>query len=118
MIETLATASRVAPAEIRIGAGNSRRFQGSDHGAAVSYFYVDNRPGQGSGRHWHPYPETWVVIEGRATFIVGDQRIEASAGDTVTGPAFVTHQFLNTGSDTMRLICIHASPVILQTNLD
>ncbi|WP_433675039.1 cupin domain-containing protein [Microbacterium gorillae] len=118
MIETPTAASRVSPEEIRIGAGNSRRFQGSDHGAAVSYFYVDNQPGQGSGRHWHPYPETWVVIEGSATFFVGDETIEASAGDTVTAPAFVPHQFLNTGTDTMRLICIHASPVIIQTNLD
>lgn len=118
MIETLATVTRVSPEEIRIGSGNSRRFQGSDHGAAVSYFSVENGPGQGSGRHWHPYPETWVVIEGSATFIVGDETIEASAGDTVTGPAFVPHQFFNTGADTMRLICIHASPVILQTNLD
>ncbi|OJU38906.1 MAG: cupin [Microbacterium sp. 69-10] len=118
MIETLAEPTLVAPAQIPLGAGPGRRFEGRDHGAAVSYFYVDNQPGKGSGLHWHPYPETWVVLEGDATFQVGDEQIVASAGDTVTGPAFVPHRFTNTGTGTMRLIGIHASAVIIQTDLD
>ena len=118
MIDTLAEPTLVEPEQIRLGSGRGRRFQGSEHGAAISYFYVDNQPGQGSGLHWHPYPETWVVLEGDATFAVGGEQIVATAGDTVTGPAFVPHRFTNTGESTMRLIGIHASPVIIQTNLD
>lgn len=116
-MQTLAEPTRVRAAEIPIGTGSSRRFEGRDHGAAVSYFYIDNQPGQGSGLHWHPYPETWVLLEGEATFQVGDERIGAVAGDTVTGPAFAPHRYTNTGPGTMRLICIHASPVMIQTNL-
>lgn len=118
MIETLAAPSLVEPERIRLGSGRGRRFEGVEHGAGVSYFYVDNQPGQGSGLHWHPYPETWVVIEGDATFLVGGETIAATAGDTVTGPAFVPHRFVNTGTGTMRLIGIHASAVIIQTNID
>ncbi|UJP10235.1 cupin domain-containing protein [Microbacterium sp. KUDC0406] len=118
MVETLAVPTRVAPDEIRLGSGLSRRFEGSEHGAGVSYFYIDNQPGQGASLHWHPYPETWVVLEGDVTFVVGDELILATAGDTVTGPAYVPHKFTNTGTGTMRLIGIHASAVIIQTNLD
>lgn len=118
MVETLATPTLVESERIRLGSGRSRRFQGSEHGAGVSYFYVDNQPGQGASLHWHPYPETWVVLEGECTFVVGDETISAIAGDTVTGPAFVPHRFANTGNTTMRLIGIHASAVIIQTNID
>ncbi|WP_309128389.1 cupin domain-containing protein [Microbacterium sp.] len=118
MVETLAIPTLVEPERIRLGNGRGRRFEGADHGAGISYFYVDNQPGQGSRLHWHPYPETWVVIEGDVTFVVGDETIIATAGDTVTGPAFVPHRFTNTGAGAMRLIGIHASAVIIQTDLD
>lgn len=54
---TAATAPVLVPAEtLRIGTGRTRRFVGREHGAGVSYFFVDNDPGQGPGLHWHPYP--------------------------------------------------------------
>ncbi|WP_295014806.1 cupin domain-containing protein [uncultured Microbacterium sp.] len=108
----------VRPDEIRLGTGASRRFEGAAHGAGVSYFFVDNQPGQGSRRHWHPYPETWVVLEGDAAFTVGDRTVTAAAGDTVIGPAFVPHRFENVGTSTLRLLCIHASDTIIQTVVD
>ncbi|GAA5153564.1 cupin domain-containing protein [Microbacterium pseudoresistens] len=108
----------VRPESIRIGTGRSRRFEGAEHGAGVSYFFVENAPGTGPGLHWHPYPETWVVLEGEAEFTVGDERIRGGAGDTVTGPARIPHRFENVGEGVLRLIGIHASPTIIQTFLD
>lgn len=108
----------VAGIDTRIGAGRSRRFEGAAHGADVSYFYVENQPGEGPGLHWHPYTETWVVLDGAALFTVGDQSIMAGAGDTVTGPAHVPHRFVNAGDGILRLIGIHASATIIQTFLD
>ncbi len=53
---------------------------------------------------------------GEVAFTVGEHIITATAGDTVTGPAFVPpHRFENVGSGTMHLIGIHASAVIIQT---
>lgn len=117
MIHTLAEPTLVTAEQIVIGSRRTRRFDGVEHGAAVSYFFVDNQPGEGAQLHWHPYPETWVVLEGEATFEVADRRIVAVAGDTVTGPAFVPHRFTNTGEARMRLIGIHASAVIIQTDV-
>lgn len=108
----------VAGAGIRIGTGRSRRFVGAEHGADVSYFYVENQPGEGPGLHWHPYSETWVVLEGAARITVGDESFVAEAGDTATGPAFVPHRFINIGDGMLRIIGIHASSTIIQTFLD
>ncbi len=108
----------VAPADIRIGTGRSRRFVGADHGADVSYFYVENQPGEGPGLHWHPYSETWVVLEGNARITVGEESLVARAGDTATGPARVPHRFTNIGDGVLRILGIHASPTIIQTFLD
>ncbi|KZE94790.1 hypothetical protein AVP42_00717 [Agromyces sp. NDB4Y10] len=112
---TAARAPVLVPAEtLRIGTGRTRRFVGREHGAGVSYFFVDNDPGQGPGLHWHPYPETWVVLEGTARIIVGDAELVATFGDTATVPAGVWHRFTNTGDGPLRMLCIHASDTIIQ----
>ncbi|MBE7953350.1 cupin domain-containing protein [Microbacterium oxydans] len=108
----------VAADDIRIGTGRSRRFVGVEHGAAVSYFFVENQPGEGPGLHWHPYPETWVVIEGIASITVGEETFVAGAGDSATGPAYVPHRFTNVGDGVLKIIGIHASATIIQTFLD
>lgn len=107
----------VPGADIRIGTGRSRKFVGAEHGADISYFSVENRPGEGPGLHWHPYSETWVVLEGTAQITIGDDTFVAEAGDTATGPAFVPHCFVNVGEGILRIICIHASATIIQTFL-
>ena len=111
-----APALAVIPGDsLRIGASRTRRFVGRDHGAGISYFYVDNEPGEGPGLHWHPYTETWVVIEGTARFTTGDHTFEASEGDTATVPTGLWHGFKNIGTSRLRMLCIHASDVIVQT---
>jgi quercetin dioxygenase-like cupin family protein len=87
--------------------GNSYRFEGADHGAPVSFFLLHTRPGEGPGLHHHPYAETFIVQEGQATFTVGEQTIEARAGDIVVAPADVPHAFVNSGSGVLRSVNIH-----------
>ncbi|MCK8607850.1 cupin domain-containing protein [Agromyces sp. C10] len=112
---TAATVPVLVPAEtLHIGTGRTRRFVGREYGAGVSYFFVDNDPGQGPGLHWHPYPETWVVLEGTARIIVGDAELVATCGDTATVPAGVWYRFTNTGDGPLRMLCIHASDTIIQ----
>ncbi|GAA2042256.1 hypothetical protein GCM10009819_30780 [Agromyces tropicus] len=109
----------IVPADaLRIGTGRTRRFVGLDHGAGISYFFVDNEPGEGPGLHWHPYSETWVVLEGTAEITMGDRRLVAGPGDTATVPAGVWHRFENVGDGRLKVLCIHASPVIVQTWAD
>lgn len=108
----------VSAEQVRIGSGRSRRFEGIEHSSGISYFYVENLPGNGPGLHWHPYPETWVVLEGEVEFTVGDAVFRGVAGDTATGPAYVPHCFVNAGESVLRILCIHASDTIIQTFID
>ena len=66
----------------------SRTFEGGRHGpCSVSFFLVHNQPGQGPRLHYHPYDETFVVLEGRVQVTVGDESIDGGPGDIVIGPA-------------------------------
>ena len=108
----------VPPDSLLIGTGRTRRFVGREHGAGISYFFVDNEPGEGPGLHWHPYAETWVVLEGTARITIGDRELVAGAGDTATVPAGVWHRFINAGTGRLEVLCIHASDTIIQTWAD
>jgi mannose-6-phosphate isomerase-like protein (cupin superfamily) len=108
----------VTAASLVIGTGRTRRFVGREHGAGISYFFVDNEPGEGPDLHWHPYTETWYVIEGTARITIGDHQLIANAGDTATVPTGVWHGFKNAGEGRLRILCIHASDVIIQTWAD
>ena len=109
------TSSAPIPADsIRIGDSRTLRFEGASYGANVSFFLVTNDPGRGPSLHRHPYDETWSVLEGEATIVVGDATFVARAGDTAVAPANTWHRFTNTGTGTLRVVCIHASPVMIQ----
>ena len=90
--------------------GSSHRFDGVDHGAPVSFFLIHSEPGDGPELHRHPYAETFVIEEGQATFTVGDDTIEAHAGDILIAPANVPHAFVNSGSGVLRSVNIHPVP--------
>ncbi|GAB3170683.1 cupin domain-containing protein [Myceligenerans halotolerans] len=107
----------VVPAEtIRIPGSRTLRYEGRDHGSGVSFFLVTNDPGQGPGLHRHPYSETWSVLEGEATITIGEETVVARAGDTAVVQPDVWHGFTNTGTGTLRVMCIHASPTMIQEN--
>lgn len=111
--------SRAIPAsELLVGASRTMRFEGENYGSGISFFAVDNDPGMGPGLHRHPYTETWHVIEGEATIRMGDDTVVAHAGDTAVVPPDTWHGFTNTGTGRLRILCIHASPVMVQENLD
>jgi mannose-6-phosphate isomerase-like protein (cupin superfamily) len=94
------------------------RFEGNAAGTPISFFAVDNEPGQGPGLHVHPYPETWIVKRGRAELVAGDETLEIGPNDIAVVPANVPHKFTNLGPDRLEIVCIHASGTMEQTNLD
>jgi mannose-6-phosphate isomerase-like protein (cupin superfamily) len=89
------------------GSENASRFDGHEHGANVSFFISRNRSGTGPGLHRHPYEETFIVEEGKVRFTVGENTIEATAGQIVVVPAGTPHKFVNSGSTVLRQINIH-----------
>jgi quercetin dioxygenase-like cupin family protein len=97
--------------------GMSYNFIGENHGAPVSAYIVNAKPGQGPPLHTHPYVEIAFTIEGTATITVGDEVREVTAGGIVVIPANTPHRFVNSGDSLLRQIDIHASARFIQTNL-
>ena len=96
----------------------SHRFEGYRYGDVdVSVFLVDSPPGGGAVLHTHPYQEVFITLEGNATFTVGDDTIEVSAGQIVVAPAGVPHKFVNSGDGPLRQVDIHPSGRIQQVNI-
>jgi quercetin dioxygenase-like cupin family protein len=97
--------------------GMSYDFVGENHGAPVSAYIVNAKPGQGPPLHTHPYVEIAFTIDGTAVITVGEEEREVTAGGIVVIPANTPHRFVNSGDTVLRQIDIHASPHFLQTNL-
>lgn len=90
--------------------GNAHELEGYLHGGArASIIFVDSPPGSGPRLHRHPYAEIFIVQEGRATFTVGDETFEVTAGQIAVAPAGVPHTFINAGDGPLRQIDIHAN---------
>lgn len=80
--------------------------------------YGTDTVGAGPGLHVHPYDETFLVVQGRARFFVGNESIDAGAGEAVFGPAGMPHRFENLGPGRLQTIDIHHSPRWIQTDLE
>ena len=96
-------------AELPPNANRTVEFEGEPYNAGISFFLIDNEPGQGPGLHRHPYPETWVVRRGHALFRAGEEEVEARPGDVVVVEAGTPHGFRNLGPGRLEMVCIHAA---------
>ena len=94
-------------------------FEGKDIGTGVTVlFYATDEIGVGPRWHVHTYDEVFIVRQGRALFTIGDQRIEAQAGDILLGPANIPHKYRNLGPDRLETTDIHVSDHWEQTDLE
>ena len=91
-------------------------FEGGDE-IPTSIFVTAYDRGQGPQLHLHPYPEVFVVQTGTAAFTVGDEEITVAAGHIVVVPAETPHRFKGAGGDTLRVVSVHPSPTVEQTDL-
>jgi mannose-6-phosphate isomerase-like protein (cupin superfamily) len=92
---------------LRPPAGGVPFFEGADHGdVPATFFVVDTPPAQGPRLHSHPYAEVFVLRDGRARFWVGDEVLDARAGQIVVAPAEVPHRFVSTGPGALRAVNI------------
>jgi mannose-6-phosphate isomerase-like protein (cupin superfamily) len=104
--------------EIEPSPGGTVTFEGETHGSGVSFFLVDNVPGAGPDLHKHPYSETWVVRSGTARFTADGEEIEAGPGDILVVGSETPHKFKNAGAGRLEIVCIHASPRMIQEDLE
>ncbi len=99
--------------------GSSLELEGYLHGETpASLIFFEGPPGSGPSLHRHPYAEIFVLLEGTATFTVGDATIEAQGGQILIAPAGVAHGFVNSGSAPLRQIDIHLNDRFVTEWLD
>jgi len=99
----------------REGWAVNERWQGEIEGtsldAGISLIFNDfDEVGGGPRLHRHPYAETFVIRRGRALFTVGEETIEATAGEILVAPANIPHKFENLGPGPLETVDIHESP--------
>lgn len=94
-------------------------FEGGQFGMAASVmFYTSDRIGGGPKLHQHPYDEIFIVREGRVRYTVGDEMIDAVAGQIVFAPANVPHKFENLGLGRLESTDIHITDHFATTWLE
>jgi mannose-6-phosphate isomerase-like protein (cupin superfamily) len=97
----------------------SRQFEGYLYSDAGVSFFVSATPlGRGPKLHMHPYAEVFVVQAGSLTFVVGDETIEATAGQIIVVSAGTPHKFTNTGTEIAHHVDIHTSRQMQTTWLE
>ena len=86
---------------------------GAEYGFGdVSIIITEDPPNATGGadqKHRHPHISTLVITEGQGRFTIGDETIEATAGDAVVVPANAWHSYVNTGDGALRVVGIHDS---------
>jgi quercetin dioxygenase-like cupin family protein len=82
---------------------------GAETGNAFSQIETDDPHGSGPPLHLHHNEdETFYVLEGEVTIVVGDERIDLEAGDFVFAPREVAHAYV-VRSESARML-VTASP--------
>ena len=85
---------------------------------AASMFITRYERGQGPSLHTHPYAEAFAVLDGTARFTAGDEQLVVPAGNVVVVPPETPHGFKCDGDDTLRVVSVHPSPAVVQTDLE
>jgi quercetin dioxygenase-like cupin family protein len=88
------------------------------HGEApVSFYVTEFERGEGTPLHLHPYPEVFLVEKNVALFTAGDEEMTVSAGHFVVVPAETPHRYVGASDEPVRVVSVHPSPEVVQTNL-
>jgi mannose-6-phosphate isomerase-like protein (cupin superfamily) len=90
-------------------------FQGGEDIAAS--VFVTAYPERGKGPDLHLHPELFVVQTGTAVFTAGDEELTVTEGHIVIVPAETPHMFKCAGDDTLRVVSVHPSATVQQTDL-
>jgi quercetin dioxygenase-like cupin family protein len=72
-------------------------------------------PGTGAPTHSHPVEEVLTVREGEAEMWLDQQRVTVSAGQSFIVPAGRNHGFRNSGTVTLHVHAVLASPIFEMT---
>jgi quercetin dioxygenase-like cupin family protein len=88
------------------------------HGdAPVSVYVTEFERGEGTPLHLHPYPEVFLVERNTALFTAGEEELTVTEGNFIIVPAETPHRYVGGSDDPVRVLSVHPSPEVVQTNL-
>jgi mannose-6-phosphate isomerase-like protein (cupin superfamily) len=79
--------------------------EGAPYGfQSLSFIITETQPGGGPPLHVHECEEAHVVLEGKATYRLGDQKFTVEGPYVAKVPAGVPHTFVNAGTKPLRVM--------------
>lgn len=94
-------------------------FEGGAHGGGgVSLFVTRTPPGRFVELHTHPYPETFLLLEGHGRWTADDAVVELAPDEVIVIPAGTLHGFRNVGEHPLLVVSVHEAPAVEQTWTD
>jgi quercetin dioxygenase-like cupin family protein len=103
------------PEQWRPGVETSMRVSAANGAMQLCIFEQRIDPGNGAPTHSHPVEEVLTVLAGEAEMWVGDRHAIVSAGQSLIVPAHRSHGFRNSGTTTLHVHAVLASPVFEAT---
>jgi quercetin dioxygenase-like cupin family protein len=99
------------PEHWRPGVETRMLVSGSNGARQLCIFEQWIAPGNGAPTHSHPVEEVLTVRQGEAEMWIDEQRVMVSAGQSLLVPAGRKHGFKNSGTATLHIHAVLASPV-------
>ena len=94
----------------------SRMIVSAQNGAAALCIFEQwVAPGHGAPTHSHPVEEVLTVRDGEAEMWLGEARMIVTAGQAMVVPAGRLHGFRNSGTTTLHIHAVLASPIFEAT---
>ena len=107
--------SEMPPEQWRLGVETRMLVSASNGATQLCIFEQWIAPGAGAPTHTHPVEEVLTVREGEAEMWMDQQRITVLAGQSLVVPANRVHGFRNSGTVTLHIHAVLASPVFEAT---
>ena len=98
----------------RAGVETSMIVSAQNGAAQLCIFEQWVAPGQGTPTHSHPVEEVLTVREGEAEMWLDGARMRVAAGQSMIVPAGRLHGFRNSGTTTLHIHAVLASPIFEQ----
>jgi len=76
----------------------------------LSFIITETHPHGGPPLHTHRTEEAHVVLSGTMDYVIGDQRLTATAPYVARVPAGVAHTFVNAGTTPLNVIAVFPTP--------
>ena len=80
---------------------------GKEYGfESLSFIITETHPAGGPPLHTHASEEAHVVLDGKVSYMIGDQKFTVEGPYIAKVPAGVPHTFMNAGNQPFRLIAV------------